>query len=999
MPGPDDIMASALERYDADFPVTLYDRPTLAMSNLLLRGDIDAATRAIFTPQTLSPGEMQTMRAKLAGSNPHPVVKTVLDVATNPLVLLGLIGGYLIYPSASPQALLQLYQGLRAAPPMGAIGRFVSGAFARLRQYPGLHDNIMGLGRDSMGFVTKWGDEFREAYGTVPGVGKGNPAGHLMALKLQGLDKTGSRMAKFYGKHGLKDVPIVQGAQGVLTPQQLSATQKTRNIFDRLFLKELKRDPDLYAQLVKDAKARGIKVGDYVKDYWPHHVMPNEMQRRLSRQITGATRASELGPLSKNLWHYTGQVIPDPHQLRALEGAGVRVGATDEILQAAETMVAGFQAKLNPIVAQGLQQKNAAKALRDGIYKLLGKGPGNKEMAQVAAQQIYGAAARGEDIATATASMARMLKYPGTYSLDFAPSIERYLAKMAPTWSWHWAGHGKAIQKSLAHFKNTGTLAARDEHYIKEQLLPYMTGRRTARQMARATSLNEWKFARAEWLRRHPLAKKVIPADSRQWLIARLEDTSFADSEALGHGINHYLYLSTMGANIGPPSKNIFQNILTFANMPGMGFTGLGKGAGEVLRRGSGYLDDIAKGAGAEKAFRKRFPEFVEMLGPGTNVVERMFAGVAPGEVTARTVARGTVQKIEAAMMAPFKSSEMLNRLIAFYGARRQALGWGAADDVAKKIAANIVDVAHFTGGPTGIPSGTLDWWAALRQFTQFPLRFAGFMGASGRWGPSPATFDPGTIFRTLGVSAAAYTVGKGLLNMDLSQGLAMGALPLPQYEYAPFYPAPLVPPIVQMAGNVVKGAATGEARPVVDTATLLVPGGLAARRLMKTLGPKRADYRNRLPDGRVPVYNQDGGLIGAYSPLQLSLRAIGLMPGDAAAERGAAEWLVKQRDQIRAYRRAWLDAQMANDPVKAEKIQKDFGKQYPELGRLEFKKSDINAIEQRRQTARVNRIIRGFPRAYKPLFENIVREAELGAFTQTLSQMSPLPPELEMMR
>jgi len=200
------------------------------------------------------------------------------------------------------------------------------------------------------------------------------------------------------------------------------------------------------------------------------------------------------------------------------------------------------------------------------------------------------------------------------------------------------------------------------------------------------------------------------------------------------------------------------------------------------------------------------------------------------------------------------------------------------------------------------------------------------------------------------------------------------------------------------MGGNLVKAAATGQAQPAVDTATLLIPGGLAVSRLMKTLGPKRADYQNRLPDGRIPVYHKNGGLIGAYSPLQLGLRALGMMPADIAAERGAAEWLTKQRDQIRAYRRAWLDAQMANDQIKADKVQADFHKQYPELGRLEFKKSDINAIEQRRQSARVNRILRGFPRAYKPLFQNIITESELSGLTQT-APPPILPPALEALR
>jgi hypothetical protein len=200
------------------------------------------------------------------------------------------------------------------------------------------------------------------------------------------------------------------------------------------------------------------------------------------------------------------------------------------------------------------------------------------------------------------------------------------------------------------------------------------------------------------------------------------------------------------------------------------------------------------------------------------------------------------------------------------------------------------------------------------------------------------------------------------------------------------------------MAGNVIKGAVQGDTQPLQDVAPLLVPGGMAAKRLAKTLGPKRADYKNRLEDGRIPVYNERNGLIGAYTATQLGLRSIGLMPIEVAAERGAAKWLVSQRDQIREYRQAWLEANIANDPLKAGRIQKDFVKQYPELGPMKFKKSDINSIEQRRDTARIGRIMRGLPKAFKPLFQNIVQEAQLGAFTQELPRQA-LPAGLEALQ
>jgi hypothetical protein len=492
----------------------------------------------------------------------------------------------------------------------------------------------------------------------------------------------------------------------------------------------------------------------------------------------------------------------------------------------------------------------------------------------------------------------------------------------------------------------------------------------------------EWRYKRAEWLKKSPAAKSLIPDPTRKFLIDKMEDYTFADTEASGHAINHYLYLSTMGANLGPASKNIFQNPLTLIPMKGMGVNAWAEGIRKTTEKSALYLADVGKGMKAEAAFEKNFGDFVEMMGPQSSMMSRMFGAEAPGVGLAEH-AKGFIQKAEDLAMAPFKFTELwVNRMPAFYGAKSRALSWGATAAQANRIAANVVDTAHFIGGPLGMPAGVMDYWSPARQFMQFPTRYAGFLANSAYAG---GKLDLSTISKAMAASAGIYTVGRDILGMDLSGGLLMGALPVPQYENSPFYPFPLVPPIAQLAGNVVQGIATGKAQPVLDAATLLIPGGLAARRLQRTLGPKKADYQNRLPDGRIPVYNEAGSLVGAYTALQLSLRAIGVMPNDVAKERAAAVWLAKQRDQIRGYRRKWLEAVAANDAVEQDRIQGQFAKQYPELGPMQVKKTDLKALQNRRQTSRINRVMRGFPSAYRPLFQNIVAETELQDFTQNL--------------
>ena len=166
-----------------------------------------------------------------------------------------------------------------------------------------------------------------------------------------------------------------------------------------------------------------------------------------------------------------------------------------------------------------------------------------------------------------------------------------------------------------------------------------------------------------------------------------------------------------------------------------------------------------------------------------------------------------------------------------------------------------------------------------------------------------------------------------------------------------------------------------------------MLPGGIAVRRLYKTLGPKYADYKNRTEDGRIPVYNDQKALIGAFTPWQLSMRAIGIAPTSQQAEYDAAKWLITQRDKIRGYRRDYLESLASNDIRGAEKINREFQKAYPELGPLQTKKSDLKAIHNRREISRLNRILKGFPKSYQPLFSSMISQAGLSEITQNLEE------------
>jgi len=142
----------------SEFPVTLYDRPGLALSNLLLRGDVDAATRAIFSPQSLTPAEMQTMSRQLVGDSKSKILKTIADVVTNPLVLLGVVMAFK-YPIGKSNAVFEVGKGLATGKP-GPLMSQVQSAFNGLRDVPQAFRSLFGMAKASGEMNEKFSTKF-----------------------------------------------------------------------------------------------------------------------------------------------------------------------------------------------------------------------------------------------------------------------------------------------------------------------------------------------------------------------------------------------------------------------------------------------------------------------------------------------------------------------------------------------------------------------------------------------------------------------------------------------------------------------------------------------------------------------------------------------------------------------------------------------------------------------------------------------------------------------
>jgi hypothetical protein len=187
--------------------------------------------------------------------------------------------------------------------------------------------------------------------------------------------------------------------------------------------------------------------------------------------------------------------------------------------------------------------------------------------------------------------------------------------------------------------------------------------------------------------------------------------------------------------------------------------------------------------------------------------------------------------------------------------------------------------------------------------------------------------------------------------------------------------------------GSAVQAVDTGDYSKAGQAGAMLVPGGLAIRRAYRAIGPKFAKYSEKTEEGKVPLYNDKGTLIGAYSPWQLTKKAIGLSDLDAQGEQQMAGWLLAQRDRIREYRAKYLEALANSDTRGAQDISDAFTKQYPQLGELQVKKSDIKAVTNRRQVSRLNRIVKGIPGEYRPMFEKVMGDASFASMIQDLDK------------
>jgi len=983
-------------------PTSVYDRGSLFASNLL-QGKLDASTVSLFAPMDLSPSEIDQLKRALTANGKraeNPILKTITDLASNPIVWIGMalaLGPW--GKTANIKHLASLMkEGKSYMREVSPLMRGLLSPFTALRNL--WHTGIMDKMLDVVGTTAEFQSRHFESYQSIVRTAQKSLGRHvtkrewrLVDAFLRGWHKPGSPLARQF--------PTALGDDLVIAPKLLDHMSRPlrklagdlRGLLDDIG-KEVLIGPN--NEVLEDLAQKGV---EFVQEgYAPRQTMRRALTallgegadksvstyRRMVRKmgpLGGRAKATHARqsfsiPLAADLDLI--QDVIDPKAMRTFSHL------EQSVIKYMRNHLQTAASRLQGMTAAGAGEADMLEVVKGLADTLKTLGHPESLAAQIVAQLRHRAEVNPASIGPFIESLVTRMG-PARFPLDPVQYMPKYIRTMGPTYAWISKGLGRHLDDIFSKgSKYAHVVKGWQRDMYEQNLRPSLKGLLTPKEMARRLWFDDASIKAREWLSGDSPAARLIPAKTREWLSKGLEAGLFSEG-TLGGRLASLLYVSSLGANASPVSKNLFQNFITTMNY--VGPRNMGHGLKTVAGRLSSLADDMAKGVPFEKAFQSRFKEYYEQFGY-EHMLKAMTAGDIAKEASAvGSAVKGAWGKVSSTMMAPFAASEKLNRLWAFYSTYGAGKAAGLAEAAAGNIARNLTLLTQFGGGAVGIPQAIRNLPVPARQFAHFPLRYLEWLYGSMAFHPDPAKKSFGVIGRTLASSAGVYTIFKNLVGLDTSKALAFGAMPVPDYPESPFFPWPLVPPAIGIGGDILKSAVTGEWEGTGGrVGAMLVPGGLAARRAWKSWHPKYVDYNNPTTDGRLPIYNKEGYLIKYESPMQVVLRGLGLKTTDAAQEQAVVKWLLAQRDKLREYRRLYTEAVADGKMDRAKAVQAEFARKYPQLGPIQFKKSDLTAIRNRKELTRIQRILKGFPAEYRPIFQEAASLGTLGHMSRSLS-------------
>lgn len=929
----------------------LYESAAISFYNTL-RGDPSAAVRSLLAPSTLTPDEHQRLLGEVTQGGTG-ITSAILRTITNPIVLVGAALAFK-WPVTS------MAKWAKAGSEIEKYSRWVP---APLRKLMGLNEVFAAtpvptyfhqIAADSSNFLERHFMQF------------GKAADQWRALNKRG-DTVADQVRWF-----LQADPFFDDAFSLKQwNKQLSAIRKTRGLTEAQL-------PSLTAS---QFRPKALPGDELVVKAWR-----DGTARSIRTELE--SDPARLSAMSKFMYGEKG-LGEGPHEVVEW----IRRNYVPRVAVRDQRQMAARQADfLETMASRPL--KRSKEVTSSKLLERVGRLPPSPDDLKLLGDSVDPAALRSlEALRDHRLSTGK----PGAFSLRFAEVLNHYGNSIARAFAWNNGFRGTATStgelllgesRKVAQAEAASGIGLGKAELLHNVYIPMAMGRSTFQQSMKAL---EWGgIRRAGWeLLNGPTASQWLPETIRKPLANYFQQGSGFSYKSAGSQVASWFYLSTLGAGVGPATQNLLQPILTTA--PVLGIIPTMRGMASVIGKIPQYTRLVTKeGLSRRAAIAKLFPEFeARQLDLTPAFSEMLGESLEAGKALAGTPVRGMARKATNKLMTIFQNTELFNRLSTFEAARISGKSAGLAGEQLLDAAQEVTNLTQLWAGPAALPAWMQQLPTWSRQFLTFPTKYLGFMGQAATNTQGPVHL--GTLGRAAAYSAAAYEMVRGTTGGDLSRSLMFGALPTPE-ETGPFAPFPIVPPVIGLAGSLGLDLVRGEG--FTETSKqlpLLVPGGLQAAKFAQVLSPDiaraigrtYADRSQRTPDGRVPMFNPDGQLIGHKTDWEVWAGAAGV-PGKALAPSGDRDeqqllaYILSQREQISQMRREYIQARVNNDFTTADRLRRSYVQQYG--APLEVRDSDLKAAQLRQYLPRLDRVLQSMPADVRPLYQSLAATAMAGA-------------------
>jgi len=792
---------------------------------------------------------------------------------------------------------------------------------------------------------------------------------------------------------------------GLRTEAPPIGTKLNRGYFPLLLHTDPKHLKALQDSYSVDVLARGAKESGLMLQGRPIRLTPSELNRLMGHYL--ADRGGGLDLLDKEavlggFREYVGEFI-----------AGQESAATAKVASGGHLQrFFGMLPETSDLVKMGGPYADAATKMRvidNRVEKLLTPLHGNPA-AEAALQQNLGVSkdyilynSMPHRFRMDTLGVAQ--SYNHTRARDYGWSVRPPGATHSLGEGWSRVlrelAYGKTVTpegeilRDLPDFKDPVRAA-----FIRDTYMPAVLGNMTPKEHLNSQRWDHMRKLASDSLKPDAPMGKMLSAAGANELRQSLQ-VAIAESPKLGYrqatrSIANYFYQSTLAApNLIAPVKNLFQILIS--TLPYVGVESTVQGIKDSLEQMNHYIKLRHGNVTHEEAFRTAFKDFAESAFTMDDSLVQALDQTKNALLKTRSPAGQTYDVWRRRMMSLFSTSETGNRIVAHNSFRHSAWKqmaefssegvpvfnhWTFGEHVLPKgkalysdaVANNLVKIramegvaaTQFGGGISNIPKLMAEWNPTFRMLSQFPIRYANLFarGGPGFWGRA-------LVATGLTIGAAKLILGQ--FGEDIaSQATTTGALPIPR-EGSPFYPLPLVPPVVQLAGSAAVAGLTGDPTQLQRSLPLLVPGGVGLARVLTTVGPgpvapavgqligrSYVDNRQQGPDGRYPLYTPDGNLIGYYSPTQLYARSLGLGDINGSQEQALARWMIGVAPRVAELKREYVEAAMSGDQRLADTVEQEYQTIAP--GPIPISKSQWRGVHLRQDVGRSERLLETLP-------------------------------------